>query len=589
VKPIRPNTPPASRAEDDGVARLRLPGSAIAGRAVDVAAAEPGTPGWTDGTTIYLDPTTAPDAQLRTLAVQASLLAAGSLELGIIDRLGRRPRVASRYLAVEGHRALAANEAFLPRSVLPLIDRSTVRRVDSPAASLAVALGRGEVPDVPPDFGALRPRRVTNEVEPTTSASPASAAPRERPPDRLPDIDHEADGDEDDAQYLGQLLASPVGGGGPLGRLLRRLVSSTRGRRDGAPPGADAVTHVGRGGAIAARPVVAVRHAAPSFDEPIGDRVTGSTYPEWDVHRRRYRADWCTVIESDPPPEQLAWMPMPDGTTYRQPLARLGTGLVPCRRRPQGDDIDVDAAVEARVDALAGLPVDERCYVESLRQRRELSVQILLDVSGSANEPGPAGKPVHEHQRWVAAELTTALHDLGDRVALHAFNSQGRSSVRVMRIKGFDDNLDGRVASRLGGLVPNAYTRLGAAIRHGAAQVEERGGTSRRLLVVLSDGFAYDHGYEDRYGEADARRALGEARRRGVGCLCLSVGAGTEAAALRRVFGTAAHASVATPDQLTSLIGPLFRASLLAAETRRRAFQRKTRTRERLDLEGRAA
>ena len=70
---------------------------------------------------------------------------------------------------------------------------------------------------------------------------------------------------------------------------------------------------------------------------------------------------------------------------------------------------------------------------------------------------------------------------------------------------------------RLHGLVPGAYSRLGAAIRHGAAVLEERGGTSRRLLVVLSDGLAYDHGYEAVYGAADARRALAEARRRGHG------------------------------------------------------------------------
>ena len=50
--------------------------------------------------------------------------------------------------------------------------------------------------------------------------------------------------------------------------------------------------------------------------------------------------------------------------------------------------------------------------------------------------------------------------------------------------------------------------------------LEQRSGTPRRLLVVLSDGFAYDHGYEDRYGEADARQALTEARRRGVSGVC---------------------------------------------------------------------
>ena len=75
-------------------------------------------------------------------------------------------------------------------------------------------------------------------------------------------------------------------------------------------------------------------------------------------------------------------------------------------------------------------------------------------------------------------------------------------------------------------------------------------GVGRRLLVTISDGFAYDHGYEGRYGEADARRALAESRRQGVGCLCLSIGATTETDALQRVFGTAAHARLPRTQDL---------------------------------------
>ena len=182
---------------------------------------------------------------------------------------------------------------------------------------------------------------------------------------------------------------------------------------------------------------------------------------------------------------------------------------------------------------------------------------------------------MHEHQRAAAATLTAALHDLGDRVALYAFNSQGRWAVHVTRVKGFGDRLDGRVVRRLGGLVPAAYTRLGAAIRHGGCVLEERAGTSRRLLVVLSDGFAYDHGYEGPYGEADARRALAEVRRRGTGCLCL----GDRAVVV--------NVPLPTPDQLPALIGPLFRAALRSAESQRRAFQRQQRTTAQLDVERR--
>src|SRR5208283_6116101 len=118
----------------------------------------------------------------------------------------------------------------------------------------------------------------------------------------------------------------------------------------------------------------------------------------------------------------------------------------------------------------------------------------------------------------------------------------------MVPVKRFDDHLDARIMRRLNSLEPGAYSRLGAAIRHGSAVVEARGGTSRRLLVVLSDGLAYDHGYERAYGAADARRALTEARRRGTGCVCLTIGAGTgesSAQSLRRVFGNTAHATIA--------------------------------------------
>jgi len=294
----------------------------------------------------------------------------------------------------------------------------------------------------------------------------------------------------------------------------------------------------------------------------------GIRYPEWDVHRGRYRPDWCTVHELAPRLGDRAPRPS-DAYGLRRSLARLGTGLDSCHRQVQGDDVDIDAAVEARVESIAGSAPDEAVYVASLRRRRDLAVLILLDVSGSAAEPGSTATTVHEQQRAAAAALTVALHDLGDRVALYAYHSQGRSAVHLLPVKRFDDSLDAPVMRRLHGLVPGAYSRLGAAIRHGATVLERRGGASRRLLVVLSDGLAYDHGYERDYGAADARRALAEARRRGTACLCLSIGASTDSDALRRVFGSAAHAAVPKPEHLKRVIGPLFRSALRSAEVRR--------------------
>jgi nitric oxide reductase activation protein len=219
---------------------------------------------------------------------------------------------------------------------------------------------------------------------------------------------------------------------------------------------------------------------------------------------------------------------------------------------------------------MSGHESHDAFYLAAVRDRRDLSVLILLDVSGSAAEAGTLGQTVHAQQRAAAAALATALHDLGDRLALYAFASQGRSAVHLTPVKRFDDPLDALALRRLQGLKPGAYSRLGAAIRHGAAVLEDRGGTPRRLLVVLSDGLAYDHGYERVYGAADARRALAEARRRGTGCLCLTVGAATDVDELRRVFGSAAHATIPRLEQLNRVIGPLFRSALSSADLRRR-------------------
>ena len=506
-------------------------------------------------------------AAVQAIAVQAALIAAGSLEPEVLAAVQRRPRLAMRYLAVEGHRALTAGAEVLPGAARALADAELAGRVDSAAASLALATSDSPLPEPPSQFGVLDPKRVRAVQQRATKMNDSSA------PAHVPrrDATHALDELDDGEQPADQpdLFSSPVGGGGFIGKWLKKMLSSTRaGAKGGGPPGADTPTHR-TNAAVRGAHAVATRASAPTGDDPPAG-TAGFRYPEWDVRRKRYRADWCTVRETDPTVRASASAAIDDAIALRRPLARLGMGLHRRHRQPQGDDIDVDAAVEARVAVAAGVVPDETVYLDSLRKRRDLSVLILLDVSGSAAEPGTVGRTVHEQQRVAAANLAVALHDLGDRVALYAYHSQGRTAVNVLPVKRFDDHLDSTTLRRLNSLEPGGYSRLGAAIRHGTAALQARGGTARRLLVVLSDGLAYDHGYERDYGAADARRALSEARRGGTGCVCLTIGAGTDAAELRAVFGSAAHATVGRPDQLVGVIGPLFRSAVRNAEVRRR-------------------
>jgi nitric oxide reductase NorD protein len=572
----------ADDARGDRLEALGMLASALAGRPVAVTAQQSGEPPWTDGQTIYVDAAGRARAQLEAIAVQASMIAAGSLDPHVVRPLVRHPRLARRYLAVEGHRALVTNSGLLPGILASLGNRDVASRSDSAAASLRIAEGRAAIDDPAPEFGVIRAAKLlavcSRAARQEDQDSPGHVPRGLRSQKRAKELEEFPDDGEIDDSDDPDLFTSPVGGGGFIGKWLKKMLSSKRKKSrssGGGPPGADTPTHRTNSANRGAHAVLSLASTSSEDGRDFNDdraltAADGVTYPEWDVTRKKYRPAWCTVREVEPKIKASATHAIDDAISVRRPLSRLGMGLHRRHRQSQGDDIDIDAAVEARVEVLAGSVPDEAVYLDSLRRRRDLSVLLLLDVSGSSAEPGTVGQTVHEQQRVAVANLTVALHDLGDRVALYAYYSQGRRAVSMVPVKRFDDHLDSQVMKRLNSLEPGAYSRLGAAIRHGSAVVEARGGTSRRLLVVLSDGLAYDQGYERAYGAADARRALIEARRRGTGCVCLTIGAGTDVQSLRRVFGSTAHATIARPDQLAGVIGPLFRSALRSAEVRRK-------------------
>jgi len=116
---------------------------------------------------------------------------------------------------------------------------------------------------------------------------------------------------------------------------------------------------------------------------------------------------------------------------------------------------------------------------------------------------------------------------------------------------------------------------VGAAIRGAGEILKTEAGTPNRLLLVLSDGYPYDDGYEGKYAEADSHKALEELRLDGVACLCLSIGAATAADSLERVFGSASFASAANLSEFSPQMDELFLSALreLAAPSPKRGGQ----------------
>ena len=103
--------------------------------------------------------------------------------------------------------------------------------------------------------------------------------------------------------------------------------------------------------------------------------------------------------------------------------------------------------------------------------------------------------------------LCEALEVLGDRYAIYGFSGITRKRCEIFRIKRFDEPYAEAVKSRVSGIQPQDYTRMGAAIRHLTTllnQVEAR----TKLLITLSDGKPddYSDNYRGEYGIEDPEK-----------------------------------------------------------------------------------
>jgi nitric oxide reductase activation protein len=417
-------------------------------------------------------------------------------------------------------------------------------------------------------MGTIRPARVLRNSPMLGGGSPTDAdrAGTSKTVD-MPELDE--DEDTERSRIL-ELFSAPAMQN-PLAQYLQKLLGMGRSPSADEGAGGDELPvgsqQAGPVGANAKR-TDAAAEVAFGFDGP----PVGRLYPEYDCHKTRYRPDWCSVTEYDPrPSEAERQLERTDDRRLRRELARLGLAQERHRRQDEGDVLDVSALIDFVVDRRSGTAGDPRVYELKRRTAHDLGVLVLLDATGSTGESGE-GQRIFDEQRELAARLTASFDELGDRVATYGFQSWGRSRVQFLRVKGFDDRYDHAAQRRLAALDPGGFTRLGAAIRHGAWMLSEHAGTSSTLLVVVGDGLPYDDGYEHRYAQEDCRRALREAVVAGVACACVSVRSSTEPDVIEKVWGNVPHRSLERPSELAGHVTPLFRGALKEAAASRRSI-----------------
>jgi nitric oxide reductase NorD protein len=281
----------------------------------------------------------------------------------------------------------------------------------------------------------------------------------------------------------------------------------------------------------------------------------GVQYPEWVDRLKRLEPRYATVYASDAAEGDGAWArdALRDHSAIvrqlRDRFSLLRARRLRLRAQRSGDELDLDACVNALIDMHLQRVPSDRLYQESRSSRHSLAITILVDVSGSTKELLPDGQRVIDVERLSVVLASEALASLGDPFSILAFSGKSRHDVRVAAIKGFTENDLGAMHRRVSALEPDDNTRLGAAVRH--ATVLLRGQPAhRRVLLIVSDGRPHDvDWYWEDAAVEDSRIAILEARAAGVHTFCVTVDS-KEADYLPHLFGEGRYWVLSNPIEL---------------------------------------
>lgn len=293
--------------------------------------------------------------------------------------------------------------------------------------------------------------------------------------------------------------------------------------------------------------------------ELVGEQVSDRRYDEWDYHRNAYRKGWCHVYDMDVAPGDADYVDEVS-RRHRALINQIRRRFEAVRgedrvlgRQSEGEEIDLDAQVDAHIDRCSGIEPSPRLFCRRIRNERSMAAMFMVDMSGSTKGW------VNDAEREALIMLCEAIEALGDDYAIYGFSGWTRTRCDIYRIKAFGDRYDAAVRRRIAGIEAKDYTRMGVAIRHLTRLLAARP-VRHKLLVTLSDGRPDDFGdeYRGSYGIEDTRQALQEARRQGIHSYCVTIDR-HGADYLKRMYGPAAYTVLDDVGKLPLKLADIYR------------------------------
>ncbi|MDT8452875.1 MAG: nitric oxide reductase activation protein NorD [Gammaproteobacteria bacterium] len=304
-----------------------------------------------------------------------------------------------------------------------------------------------------------------------------------------------------------------------------------------------------------------------SFNEMWGKEAVSAPfhYQEWDYQIQLHRPDWTTVYERRQPRGDIDDINSildeykPVAHRIKQIIDLLTPeGVQRVRNMEDGDEIDINAAIDAMISIRMGEQPNTRITMRNVVKSRDLSVVVLMDLSESTNEAmAGSDKTVLQLTREAATLVATAINGIGDPFALHGFASDGRHDVQYYRFKDFNQHFDDEAKSRLAGMKGGLSTRMGAALRH-AGQHLLKQQQRRKLILLVTDGEPADIDERDpQHLRHDAKKAVEELYGKGVLSYCLTLDPHADDY-VKRIFGANNYTVIDNVDRLPEQLPTLF-------------------------------
>ena len=285
------------------------------------------------------------------------------------------------------------------------------------------------------------------------------------------------------------------------------------------------------------------------------------SYNEWDYAKRTYKENFCKLYPKAVQEADIAYYKktLKDHAStllgLRKMLTNINNKHQQQRRQNQGEEFDIDALTDLYIDVHSGHTPSENIYLSKRKKEKDLSILMLLDISLSSDGYA-AGNRVIDVEKQVSILFGEILNEFAVDFSIGSFYSKTRNYATYLSVKGFDEEWN-KAKYKVGAIEPEGYTRIGTALRHAGALLDNRE-TKNKWVILISDGKPNDYDkYEGSYGINDVKQALRELNERNINSYALAIEANAKYY-LPQMFGSNHYEILTTPVELLQSLAKLY-------------------------------